>query len=287
MLHSDKQPLQRPASASQESTVEPGAPAQAQQGPQSLTPKGRQSSERTTREDPIARSRYFSPPFALAVAEDAIVRIVGPEATCTGTLIEDDLILTAHHCVVERTAQGKFMSQSLAPSKLRIELGGDYLAWGHVGVKYVVAPPCGESGGAGDVAVLVLTRKLVGLSTMTARLDTAPKIGETIDTVGFGRCASSDGIRRHTREGGPIRATTSEAVVVNASICPGDSGGPAIIRGSKEIVGVVSMSAMDGDERTKAPSVMARIDAFRSVFANARLMADGLSPAELPPIECK
>lgn len=270
MLHPDKQPPQRPASA-----VE-GQPSQA--GAARVRPSG---------EDPISRSRYFSPPFALAVAEDAIVRIVGPEATCTGTLIEDDLILTAHHCVVERTAQGKFTSQALAPGKIRIELGGDFLAWGHVGVKYVVAPPCGESGGGGDVAILVLTRKLVGLSTMTARLDTAPKIGETIDTVGFGRCASSDGIRRHMREGGPIRATTGEAVVVNASICPGDSGGPAIIRGSKEIVGVVSMSAMDGDERTKAPSVMARIDAFRSVFANARLIADGLSPAELPPLECK
>ena len=42
--------------------------------------------------------------------EDAIVRIVGPEATCTGTLIDDDLILTAHHCVVERDAQGYIYS---------------------------------------------------------------------------------------------------------------------------------------------------------------------------------
>ena len=271
-MQTEKPPPQRPASSL-------ARPSRQGEGP------ARKSE--SLAEDPGARGRYFSPPFALAVAEDAIVRIVGPEATCTGTLIEDDLILTAHHCVVERTAQGNFTAQSLAPNKLRIELGGDFLAWGYVGVKHIVAPPCGESGGAGDIAVLVLTRKLVGLANMKASLDTAPRIGETIDTFGFGRCASSDGIKRRSREGGPIRATTSEAVIVNAAICPGDSGGPAVIRGSKEIVGVVSMSAMDGDERTKGPSVMARIDAFRAVFANARLIADGLSPAELPPVECK
>jgi hypothetical protein len=239
-------------------------------------------------------SRYFSPPFALAVPEDAIVRVVGPEATCTGTLIENadsptesSMVLTAHHCVVARGEGGKFTTKALDPKDVRIELGGDYLAWGEVGVRAIVAPPCGESGGGGDMAVLVLTRKLVGITTMQARLDTAPHMGENVDTVGFGRCGTSDGIRRHAREGGPIRGTTSETFMVNASICPGDSGGPLVMRGTKEVVGVVSLSAMDSDERTKAPSIIARIDAFRNVFAHARLISEGTSPAELPPLECK
>jgi len=234
------------------------------------------------------QSRFFSPPFALATAEDAVVRIVGPSGTCTGTVIEDDLVLTAHHCVVERTKGGGFSSTLVDAGKLRIELGGDYLAWGEVKPRAIVAPPCGERGGGGDIAVLVLSRKLVGLPTMTPRLDKAPRIGEVIDPVGFGRCStSSGGILRRSREGGSIRAMSGETMMLEASVCPGDSGGPVIVRGSHEVVGVVSLSAMDHDERTKAPSVMARVDAYRSVFANARMIADGASPSELPPLSCE
>lgn len=248
----------------------------------------RPAAQRDDGEGAQPQSRFFTPPFALATAEDAVVRIVGPSMTCTGTVIEDDLVLTAHHCVVERTKAGGFSAKKLDPGQLKIELGGDYLAWGEVKPRAIVTPPCGESGGAGDLAVLVLSRKLVGLPTMTARLDKAPRVGEVVDPVGFGRCATSaGGIHRRAREGGPVRAMNGETLMLDASVCPGDSGGPVVVRGSHEVVGVVSLSAMDGDERTKAASVMARIDAYRSVFANARMIADGASPSELPPLSCE
>ncbi|MBS2011490.1 MAG: S1 family peptidase [Deltaproteobacteria bacterium] len=231
--------------------------------------------------------RLLTQPFALAVPEDAIVRVVGPSMTCTGTVIDDDLILTAHHCLVERGTKGEYTKKLLQPSQVKVELGGDYFAWGEVSTKAIIAPPCGEGGGAGDVAVLVLTRNLVGLSAMKPRLDAPPKMGEEVQPVGFGRCGlSTDAIRRKERSGGPIRALTGETMHLDASICPGDSGGPVFARGSREIVGVVSLSAMDHDEKTAGPSVMARIDAYRLVFAHARLVADGLSVNELPPLEC-
>jgi V8-like Glu-specific endopeptidase len=242
---------------------------------------------RASADEIAAEERLLAQPFALAVPEDAIVRIVGPAMTCTGTVIQDDLILTAHHCLVERGPKGEFLKQNLPPSSVKVELGGDYFAWGEVSVRHIVAPPCGESGGAGDVAVLVLTRKLVGLSTMQPRLDTAPKVGEEMSPVGFGRCAlSADAIRRKDRAGGPIRALTAETLHIDASICPGDSGGPVFAKGSREIVGIVSLSAMDHDERTRGPSVMARVDAYRRVFEHASLIADGMAPNELPPLEC-
>ena len=123
--------------------------------------------------------------------------------------------------------------------------------------------------------------------TMTPRLDTPPKMGEDVNPVGFGRCAlSPDGIRRKERPGGTIRALTSETIFLDASVCPGDSGGPVFAKGTREIVGVVSLSAMDHDEHTRGPSVMARIDAYRSVFAHARMIADGIAQNELPPLEC-
>lgn len=244
-------------------------------------------SQRAASHEFAAEQRLLTQPVALAVSEDAIVRIVGPAMTCTGTVIEDDMILTAHHCVVQRGPKGEFEKKLVDPASLKVELGGDYFAWGEVGVKFVVAADVGEKGGGGDVAVLVLTRKLVGLSTMKPRLDAPPKVGELVEAVGFGRCAlSADAIRRKDREGGPVRALTGETIHVEASICPGDSGGPVFAKGTREIVGVVSLSAMDHDEKTRGPSVMARIDAYRCVFERASLLAQGWPPNELPPLEC-
>ena len=248
--------------------------------------KGKVALKASAQEE-LAEQRLLSQPFAIAVPEDAIVRVVSPTTTCTGTVIEDDLILTAHHCIVERGPKGEFNKNPLDPASVRIELGGDYFAWGEVGVKHIVAPPCGNEGGAGDLAVLVLSRKLIGLSTMTPRLDSPPKVGEEAFAMGFGRCAlSGDAIHRKTRDGGPIRALNGETIHMDASICPGDSGGPVFAKGTREIVGVVSLAAMDHDEHTKGPALMARIDAYRMVFNHARMLADGSSPAELPPLEC-
>jgi hypothetical protein len=242
---------------------------------------------RPSSQEELADVRVLEKPFQLAVPEDAIVRVVGPNMTCTGTVIDDDLILTAHHCLVERGKNGEFSKHLIDSAGIRVELGGDYFAWGEVGVRHIVAPPCGEGGGAGDVAVLVLKRKLIGLSTMTPRLDQPPRIGEEAYPVGFGRCAlSGDGIKRKGRDGGAVRALSSETLHMDASICPGDSGGPVFAKGSREIIGVVSLSAMDHDENTRGASVMARIDSYRLVFAHARLVADGIAPNELPPLEC-
>jgi V8-like Glu-specific endopeptidase len=203
-------------------------------------------------------------------------------------LVDDDLVLTAHHCVAAIGKDGKFSKSLVAASSLRVELGGDYLAWGAVRVTHIVVPPCGESGGAGDVAVLVLERKIIGLGLMTPRLDAPPKLNEPLDPAGFGRCAlSADGIKRTERAGGNVTALTPQTIWMKASVCPGDSGGPVLARGTHEVVGVVSMSAMDGDDRTVNPSLMARIDAFHAVFANARLIGDGIAESELPPISCK
>jgi V8-like Glu-specific endopeptidase len=242
---------------------------------------------RPSSEEQVDGDRLLERPFTAATPEDAIVRVVGPTMTCSGTVIEDDLVLTAHHCLVERGAHGEFSRQLIEPAAVRVELGGDYFAWGEVGVTHIVAPPCGEGGGAGDVAVLVLKRKLIGLGAMTLRLEAPPRVGEEASPVGFGRCAlSGDAIRRRDRDGGPVRALSAETLHMDASVCPGDSGGPVFATGTREIIGVVSLSAMDYDERTRGPSVMARIDAYRLVFAHARMIADGSSPSELPPLEC-
>jgi hypothetical protein len=223
-------------------------------------------------------------PLALAQADDYVVRIVSDSVTCTGTLIAEDLVLTAHHCVSQRDISGEILETNVGAADLRVELGGDYLPWGEVGVSAVMAPPCGHRAGVGDIAILVLERKLIGMATLEPQLDLAPALGDQVHTVGFGRCVmSSDGIRRKQRAGGRIGRVREHRFTLEASICPGDSGGPAL-NAEAELVGVVSQSVMDGSERTVNHSEFTRLDAFRSLFANARAVADGASAAELPPV---
>lgn len=225
-------------------------------------------------------------PFVLSSHDDYVVRLVIGSVTCSGALIDDDRVLTAHHCVSARSAQGEMLHHDVKPEDVRIELGGEDLPWGEASVRAIVAPTCGYAAGDGDIAILVLDHPLIGAETRRARLDAAPSLKESIEPIGFGRCAlSTDALHRRKRPVASIDTIADSRFRATASICPGDSGGP-VMSDEGEVLGVISAAVMDADERTAGRAEFTRLDHFRAVFARADAVAKGQSQAELPPVDC-
>jgi hypothetical protein len=220
------------------------------------------------------------------LSDDSIVRLTTPHVACTGTLIHPRLVLTAHHCVADRDEYGEFRDQDVDASAVKVEFGGDYFAWDEVAVDFVVAPPCGYGAGPGDIALLVLARRIEQVNTKAVLLDQGPKLGEPIMPIGFGQCRDSgEGVRREARVGGDVEAVSAGGIRAQAAICPGDSGGPGVDAHGR-VIGVVSASAMDGKRDTRNLTEFTRVDQFREVFANGLRLANGENPAELPPLSC-
>lgn len=243
----------------------------------------------------LSRPMTLLPPLERVHYRDAIVRIVSDVAACTGTLIADDRVLTAHHCVSARDAKGRVLPRNKAPEEVTVELGGDDLPWGEVPVRAIVAPDCGYTQGDGDIAILVLTRHLIGMPISSARIEAAPEKKDEAYAFGFGRCALSGGtIHRSPRKINEVCATEddchSEGIravfpghfTAPASICPGDSGGP-VYSSRGDLIGVISASVMDGDDSTQGDSVFTRLDVWPQLFSAAHEISLGASPGELPP----
>ncbi|HEY3593224.1 MAG TPA: S1 family peptidase, partial [Polyangiaceae bacterium] len=219
-----------------------------------------------------------------APPDDAVVHVISRGVGCSGTLITNNLVLTAHHCMVERNANGDILEEDLPASELEVEVDGDSRP-SMVPVLAAVAPPCGYRGGNGDIAVLVLSRRVMGRSTMPVRLSDPPQTGEVIEPLGYGHCSlSSEGNHRVRHLGGPIEELGPFAISAPAAICPGDSGGPAQSSLTGEAVGVVSAGIMDDSDQTRDQATFTRLDVWRPLFARARMIAEGSSPAEVPPI---
>jgi hypothetical protein len=216
-------------------------------------------------------------PVRFAATRDTIVRIVG-YVNCTGALIADDQVLTARACVAARGDEG----HDIAPGNITVQLGKDDLPWGEVKVKTIVASSC-HMPGEGDLAILMLSRRITGMRTLRPQLNMAPTLGDNIWLFGFGGGHPATLGLTH-RSAYEIKSIGPRHFVVPASVCASDLGAPALRTGF-DLIGVLSAGTVEGDrcaEGPDRPAIFTRVDAYPHLFARAQRISEGTAPSELP-----
>jgi MYXO-CTERM domain-containing protein len=170
---------------------------------------------------------------------------------CTATVVAENLILTARHCVGE--VEGERMLSTHSADRIAIYVGADgpqQIASGAApaarGAK--VFTPAGQSLFP-DIALVVLDQK-IDAPIAALRLNGTPRKSEAVDVVGFGMNEDNVNVSVRMQRTVKVMALAPSVTTFHKlnegefafgeAACFGDSGGPALSAATNAIVGVAS-----------------------------------------------
>lgn len=168
-----------------------------------------------------------------------LVNTLEGTGVCTGTVIDNDKILTAAHCV-----EGTVLGISIETTNGRAQ-GSKY---------FYPATYRAEDNRDGSVlfddVAIVYSSTALGIAPMPVFISQSPTVGEVAYVGGYGENAPGQLDATPRAGSAVVTAATREHVTIRyegnqAHPCQGDSGGPLVVErsGSKVISGVVSQSA--------------------------------------------
>lgn len=198
-------------------------------------------------------------PEGHATAEDAVVRVMttGKKAgVCSGAVIGPRHVLTAQHCVVRGSVRAREVVEYVTAGELHVELGGDYLPWGRVGVREVHRCDGYLEDASNDIAVVVVGKPFPTGIRSFAMTYAVPDSAAVHSLSGFGSWTKPRSLpdtqwmtlslTRHILRG-PVYTMTDGAIAVQIAGAPGDSGGPIVDASTGTIVGVASKARQDAE----------------------------------------
>lgn len=156
------------------------------------------------------------------------------EATCSGTLITPNLVVTARHCVDESPEQIDCTTASFGSrlGQLSVTTNASMFGGGaqYVNVKTIVTPPGNTLCGA-DVALLILSSSLTGITPaipgVQYPIDDARYAKRKFDAIGYGSTSPAGGGAgtRRIKQSIPIEcASNSDIFQACADLIPAGSG---------------------------------------------------------------
>jgi V8-like Glu-specific endopeptidase len=206
----------------------------------------------------------------------------GGTGGCTGTMIAQDKVLTAAHCVTTKTKPYKVLYP------INFYLGG---FWGQSRTASSVAVhPAYDGGNKSDLAVFQLKKPITNVAPY-GLASSAPKVGDIITIVGYGLPGDNTGMFGTKRQ---AKAKVSQVLAsvfamsggtgAYGMVCNGDSGGPSFATqgGQEVIVGVHSTSAAG----CASYAVDMRVDAYRQWITTLKITKKVYGSTCLNNAEC-
>lgn len=170
---------------------------------------------------------------------------------CTATLIEDDLILTAAHCVYD--SRGELIDAERLTFNAGLRAGRAEATRGVV--RLIAHPGYTHQGSdtqsnrvAMDIAVLQLDRPIRHTRILPFPIAERPSRGDEIGVVSYGRTRSET---PSLQDLCAVKGRQAGVIVMTCNVEPGSSGSPVFMvkDGVRHIVSVVSAMATVGNEQ--------------------------------------